>query len=124
MKQLFFNDGRTLEIQSVTKVEEDKLHIRVILTTSEQLKALFGDTFATEKMTMYENHTEVESFEKYNKLSYLKEEAGGIWEVEMMQKEKDDATKILELEKALAAANRQVTDLQMAICELYEKMEV
>ena len=65
-----------------------------------------------------------ESFEKYNKLSYLKEEAGGIWEVEMMQKEKDDATKILELEKALAAANRQVTDLQMAICELYEKMEV
>ena len=41
-----------------------------------------------------------------------------------MQKEKDDATKILELEKALAAANRQVTDLQMAICELYEKMEV
>lgn len=73
---------------------------------------------------MYENHTEVESFEKYNKLSYLKEEAGGIWEVEMMQKEKDDATKILELEKALAAANRQVTDLQMAICELYEKMEV
>lgn len=124
MKQLIFNDGRTLEIQSVTKVGEDKLHIRVILTTSEQLKALFGDTFATEKMTMYENYTEVESFEKYNKLSYLKEEAGGIWEVEMMQKEKDDATKILELEKALAAANRQVTDLQMAICELYEKMEV
>lgn len=124
MKQLIFNDGRTLEIQSVTKVGEDKLHIRVILTTSEQLKALFGDTFATEKMTMHENHTEVESFEKYNKLSYLKEEAGGIWEVEMMQKEKDDATKILELEKTLAAANRQVTDLQMAICELYEKMEV
>lgn len=40
MKQLFFNDGRTLETQSVTKVGEDKLHIRVILTTSEQLKAL------------------------------------------------------------------------------------
>ncbi len=123
MKELIFNDGRTLEVQSVEKIE-GKLHIRVILTTTEQLKALFGDEFATEKMRLYENHTEAESFEKYNKLSYLKEEAGGIWEVEMMQKEKDDAAKILELEKALAAANRQVTDLQMAICELYEKMEV
>ena len=123
MKELIFNDGRTLEIQSAEKIE-GKLYIRVILTTSEQLKALFGDAFATEKMTLYENHAEQECFEKYNKLSYLKEEAGGIWEIELLQKDKDDAAKIAELQEELAGEKRQVTDLQMAICEIYERIGV
>ena len=40
MKEIVFNDGRNLEIQSVES-REGKLYVRVILTTSEQLKALF-----------------------------------------------------------------------------------
>ncbi len=66
MKEIVFNDGRNLEIQSVES-REGKLYVRVILTTSEQLKALFGDEFATRKMTLYENHKEQEAFENYNK---------------------------------------------------------
>lgn len=123
MKELVFNDGRNLEIQSVEE-QSEKLYIRVILTTSEQLKALFADDFATMKMTLYENHEEKEVFENYNKLSYLKEEAGGIWEVEMLQREKGDAAKIAELTIQLQEANRQITDLQLAVCELYEGMGV
>lgn len=123
MKELVFNDGRNLEIQSV-EGREGKLYVRVILTTSEQLKALFADDFATMKMTLYENHEEKEVFENYNKLSYLKEEAGGIWEVEMLQREKGDTAKIAELTIQLQEANRQITDLQLAICELYEGMGV
>lgn len=123
MKEIVFNDGRNLEIQSVES-REGKLYVRVILTTSEQLKALFGDGFATRKIILYENHKEQEVFENYNKLSYLKEEAGGIWEVEMLQREKEDAVKIAELTIQLQEANRQITDLQLAVCELYEGMGV
>lgn len=123
MKELVFNDGRNLEIQSVED-REGKLYVRVILTTSEQLKALFEDEFATRKMTLYENHKEQEAFENYNKLSYLKEEAGGIWEVEMLQREKEDTVKIAEITMQLQEANRQITDLQLAVCELYEGMGV
>lgn len=123
MKEIVFNDGRNLEIQSVES-REGKLYVRVILTTSEQLKALFGDEFATRKIILYENHKEQEVFENYNKLSYLKEEAGGIWEVEMLQREKEDAVKIAELTMQLQEANRQITDLQLAVCELYEGMGV
>lgn len=123
MKEIVFNDGRNLEIQSVES-REGKLYVRVILTTSEQLKALFGDEFATRKIILYENYKEQEVFENYNKLSYLKEEAGGIWEVEMLQREKEDAVKIAELTMQLQEANRQITDLQLAVCELYEGMGV
>lgn len=94
------------------------------LDNAEALGLPFGDEFATRKMTLYENHKEQEAFENYNKLSYLKEEAGGIWEVEMLQREKEDAVKIAELTMQLQEANRQITDLQLAVCELYEGMGV
>ena len=59
---------------------------------------------------MYENHKEQEAFENYNKLSYLKEEAGGIWESGDAAREKEDAVKIAELTMQLQEANRQITD--------------
>lgn len=136
MKELIFNDGRNLEIQSAAEAD-GKLRVRVILTTGEQLKALFLDEFATQKMTVVENHKEGTAFENYYKPSF-KEEFGGIWEVELTQKEKDTNTLVKELTGELAAAkaeleetkerlnsaNTEITDLQMAICELYEGMGV
>ncbi len=127
MKKLVFNDGRSINIQSITK-SEGCLHVRLILTTSEQLKALFMDNFATQKMTVSENGvSEKEAYENYTELSYLKEEAGGIWEVEMFQKGASLKEKLSKVEESILLMGslaedtaKQVTDLQMALCELYE----
>lgn len=123
MKKLVFNDSRQIEIQSATAAG-GVLHVRMILTTSEALKALFGDTFATQKMTYFENQQEVAVYENYTEFKYVKEETGGIWEVEMRQKEADLETQVSELKKESASNASQITDLQMAICEIYEGMVV
>lgn len=47
MKKIVFNDSRQIEVQSIAE-SDGVLHIRMILVTSESLKALFGDMFATQ----------------------------------------------------------------------------
>ncbi len=113
MKELIFNDGRKTEVQSVS-ASGGIMHVRMILTTSEQLKAYFMDEFATSVMTLQENGKE-KKYENYTELKYIKEEAGGIWEVEMRQTEADTETRLTELEEGVSQTN---TDLQMAIAEL------
>lgn len=98
LNKLLFNDSRQIEVQSV-KESAGVLHARMILTTAEELKSLFGDTFATRKMTYFENQIEKAVYENYTIFEYVKEETGGIFEVEMKQKEKDTNTRIAELEK-------------------------
>lgn len=121
MKQLMLNDGRSMEVQSVS-ASGGVLHVRMILTTSEQLKAYFMDTFATSVMTLYENGKEQGKYENYTNLKYIKEETGGIWEVELRQTEADTDTRLTELEGELQAAQQATdqtnTNLQMAIAEL------
>lgn len=97
MKKLVFNDSRQIEIQSAAAAG-GVLHVRMILTTSEALKALFGDAFATQKMTYFENQQEVAVYDNYTEFKYVKEETGGIWEVEMRQTEADAETRIKNLE--------------------------
>lgn len=138
MKKLVFNDGRSIDIQSVA-VGEGHLYVRIILTTSEQLKALFMDEFATQRMYISENGVPAkETYENYTQLSYIKEEVGGIWEVEMIQTGKSVKEKLKEVEAqaleattlardtqdSLESATTQITDLQLALCELYEGKEV
>lgn len=121
MKQLVLNDGRSMEVQSVSAAG-GVLHVRVILTTSEQLKAYFMDTFATAAMTLYENGKEQAKYENYTILKYIKEETGGIWEVELRQTEADTDTQLAELKEEVQAAQQATdqtnTNLQMAIAEL------
>lgn len=121
MKQLVLNDGRSMEVQSVSAAG-GILHVRMILTTSEQLKAYFMDAFATAVMTLYESGKEQAKYENYTILKYIKEETGGIWEVELRQTEADTDTRLAELEEEVQAAQQATTqtntDLQMAIAEL------
>ena len=121
MKQLMLNDGRSMEVQSVSAAG-GVLHVRMILTTSEQLKAYFMDTFATSVMTLYENGKEQGKYENYTSLKYIKEETGGIWEVELRQTEADTDTQLAELKEEVQAAQQATdqanTNLQMAIAEL------
>lgn len=114
MKKLILNDGRSVEVQEITTAS-DVMHIRLILQTSEQLKALFSDNFATKKMTETENGRETAMHENYTNLVYIKEETGGIWEVEIVRQGADLNTRLAMVEQQ---TQNNVEALQMAIVEL------
>lgn len=107
MKELIFADGHKTEIQSVSAAD-GVMHVRMILTTAEQIKALFGDSFATSLMTLRENNIEKERYENYTNLKWIKEETGGIWEVELQQTEADTDTRLTNLEQTAAAQAEQL----------------
>lgn len=122
MKKLIFNDGRSCDVQTV-EASGGVLHVRFILQTSEQLKAFFKDEFACKKLTVQENGKET-VFENYTNLNYIKEEAGGIWEVEMIQPEADLNTRMSAVEQktddTLNALTEAVLELTTAIAAMKE----
>ena len=122
MKKLIFNDGRSCEVQTV-EASGGVLHARFILQTSEQLKAFFKDEFGCKKITVQENGKET-VFENYTNLIYIKEEAGGIWEVEMVQPEADLNTRMSAVEQkaddTLNALTEAVLELTTAIAAMKE----
>lgn len=114
MKKLVFNDSRQIEIQSVS-ASDGVLNVRIILTSAEALKALFGDSFATQKMTYFENQIQKEVYENYTAFKYVKEEIGGVFEVELVQPEADLETRIATMEKE----NKEMQlNIDMAVAEL------
>lgn len=114
MKELVLNDGRKIEIQSVTE-SENNLLIRVLLTTSDKLKSLFKDEFATSTMTLKEDNQEVAKFENYTILNYIKEETGGIWEVSLSQTEPSTDKRLETVEQGL---KENIENLEKAVAEL------
>lgn len=121
MKILIFNDSQSLEVQAVYK-EGGVIHIRMIHTTPDEVKSLFRDGFLTKRMALQENGKEKAVYENYTVFSYIKEDAGGIYEVEMIQEGKDVETRLSEAENVAQAAketaDNTVTAMQEAIAEL------
>lgn len=121
MKLLIFNDSQSVEVQAVYQ-EGDTIHVRMIHTTPDELKTLFRDDFLTTKMTLKENNKEMAIYENYTVFSYIKEDAGGIYEVEMIREGKDIGTRLSEAENTAQAAKKTaestVTAMQEAIAEL------
>lgn len=105
MKKIVFNDSRQIEVQSVSEAG-GVFHARMILTTAESLKALFGDSFATQKMTYFENQITKGVYENYTEFKYVKEETGGVFEVEMRQTAADDKTRLASLEETIQKVTR------------------
>lgn len=112
MKKLVFNDSRQIEIQSAALAGEGILRVRIILTNPESLKALFGDSFATQKMTCFENQQQIAVYENYTELKYVKEETGGIFEVEMRQTAADQDARLDELESAAKDQKKEIEQIK------------
>ena len=117
MKKLVFNDSRQIEVQNVVEAGEGILRVRMILATPESLKSLFGDTFATQKMTYFENQTQAAVYENYTKFEYIKEGTGGIFEVEMRQTVADTGERLKDLEEK---AENQAEELEKVKKDLAE----
>lgn len=126
MKNLVFNDSQHIPVQIVSAAE-GIFHARFINTTSDVLKNYFCNEFLTTKMVVREDGIDGECFENYTQFSYVKEMTGRIFEVEMSQKGKSVQERLASVEglkEPVEYSAQQITDLQLAICDLYEGMGV
>lgn len=127
---LKFNDATELQIQSA-KIVGQGLRVLVIGTTPEQLRTLFSDEKKTKIMKVEERGQTLAMYENYTEYDHTEEYPGKIYGIVMNQvgksleeqlQEKDEQIKSLTEE--LKNTNTQITDLQLAMCELYEGMGV
>lgn len=123
---LKFNDATELQAQSVELVG-NLLQIKTISATQDELRTKFQDEFACKKITIIEREQIITEHENYTKLLRIEEYTGGIYGVALEKAGETTVERLTELEventalkEALVNANTQITDLQGAICELYE----
>lgn len=121
-----FNDATELQIQSA-EIVGGLLQIRAINTTPEELRKNFSDEFACRKITIIEREQVIVEYDNYTNLLRIEEYTGEIYGVALEKAGKTTAERLAEVEiensalkEALVNANTQITDLQGAICELYE----
>lgn len=123
---LKFNDATELQAQSAELVG-NLLQIKTISATQDELRTKFQDEFACKKITIIEREQIITEHENYTKLLRIEEYTGGIYGVALEKAGKTTAERLAEVEtentalkEALVNANTQITDLQGAVCELYE----
>ena len=123
---LKFNDATELRVQSAAFVG-NLLQIKVINITPEALRQKFSDEFACKKITLVDREQVIGECENYTKLLRIEEYTGTIYGVAMEKVGETTVERLAEVEKenaalkeALANTNTQITDLQGAVCELYE----
>ncbi len=121
-----FNDATELQVQSA-EIIGDLLQIKAINTTPEALRQKFSDEFACKKIKVVEREQVLMEYENYTKLLRIEEYTGKIYGVALEKAGETTAERLAEVEtenaalkEALVNANTQITDLQGAICELYE----
>lgn len=127
---LKFNDATELQIQSAEQVGQS-LRILAVNTTPEQLREIFSDKKKTKVMKVEERGQTLAVYENYTEYDHTEEWPGKIYGIVMNQvgksleeqlQEKDE--QIHNLTEELKNANAQITDLQLAMCELYEGMGI
>lgn len=124
--ELIFADATKIQIQSAQETG-GRLEIKVINIAPAQLRTLFTDTVKTKIMRITEREQNIAEYEGYTEFYRTEEYTGGIYGVAMEKAGKTTAERLAEVEtentalkEALVNANTQITDLQGAICELYE----
>ena len=124
--ELIFADATKIQIQSAQETG-GKLEIKVIQVAPAQLRELFTDPVKTKIMRITEREQNIAEYEGYTEFYRTEEYTGGIYGVVINQVGKSSEERIKQLEtenaalkEALVNANTQITDLQGAICELYE----
>lgn len=127
---LKFNDATELQAQSAELVG-NLLQIKTISVTQDELRTKFQDEFACKKIQVVAREQAVAEYENYTQLLRVEEYTGGILGVAMEQVGKSTEERLAENEEQVTIlkedaknADAQITDLQLAICELYENMGV
>lgn len=124
--ELIFADATKIQIQSAQETG-GQLEIKVINIAPAQLRELFTDPVKTKIMRITEREQNIAEYEGYTEFYRTEEYTGGIYGVSLEKAGETTAERLEEVEtenaalkEALVNANTQITDLQGAICELYE----
>lgn len=124
--ELVFSDATKLPVQSAEETG-GKLEIKVIQVAPAQLRELFTDPVKTKIMRITEREQNIAEYEGYTEFYRTEEYTGGIYGVALEKAGETTAERLAEVEaentalkEALVNANTQITDLQGAMCELYE----
>lgn len=124
--ELIFADATKIQIQSAQETG-GQLEIKVINIAPAQLRELFTDPVKTKIMRITEREQNIAEYEGYTEFYRTEEYTGGIYGVALEKAGKTTAERLAEVEtentalkEALVNANTQITDLQGAVCELYE----
>ena len=119
--QAIFNDSRELQIQSAEIMPDGALRIRTISATEDELKRLFEDTFATQRLVIKEREEVIGKYEKYTRLDAIVKYTAGILGV-LLYKEGETPAEILAKVQAdnaeLKAQNEMLTACMLEMSEL------
>ena len=123
---LRFNDATELQIQSAELVGT-LLQIKTISSTEEKLRNKFEDKFACEKIEVIEREQVKATYENYTELIRIEKYTGEILGVAMHREGESPEERLLnveqeqkELKESREQDAKQLTDLQLAVCEIYE----
>lgn len=115
MSKIVFNDSTQIDVQQVVETA-GHLKIKIIGLSREEILKIFQDPLKTQKIVVQEYRTST-VHERYTKFGSLTEFVGGIMEICMIQEGKDVSEIIDDL-------SEQITDLQVALCEVFEGLGV
>lgn len=123
---LRFNDATELQIQSAELIGT-LLQIKTISSTEEELRNKFEDKFACEKIEVIEREQVKATYENYTELIRIEKYTGEILGVAMHREGESPEERLLnveqeqkELKESREQDAKQLTDLQLAVCEIYE----
>lgn len=128
--KIIFNDASELSVQSV-KEFAGQLQILAINITPADLYSIFSDTVKTKVLRVEERGQIVAEYEGYTQYHHSEIHPGKIYGIVISQVGKSTEDRLQAAEQAneqtseeLKSVNIQITDLQMALCEIYEGMVI
>ena len=123
---LRFNDATELRVQNV-ELLNGQLRVLTIGKTPEELRNIFTDKLKTKVIRVEEREQMLGSYENYTEYDHTEEYPSGIYGIVMNQVGKsyeerlqESEQGVQELKKEVENANTRITDVQMAVCEMYE----
>lgn len=120
--KLTYNDGTDLQIQSASIQGDGTLLIKTVSATEEDLRAMFGDTLKTKKMVISERSQTVGEYEGYTTLEGIIKYTAGITGIILSKPGETVAEKMEALIKENVDLENEITQAQIAMCEIYEMM--
>lgn len=111
--KIIFKDASELNVQEVSE-SAGYLKVKIINQSREEILNIFKDESKT-KLMKVEDSRETKVYEKYITFTSLTEYPGAIYEVCVAQEGRT-------VEELITDAMDQITQTQLALCEIYEMM--
>ena len=120
--KLIFNDASEMVVQTAS-VGNGTLTCRIIAMTREEILAYAKEKELTKRIQIVDGRDSVETLENY-KFGSLTEYEGAMYELQLVQDGKSTVERLESVEQLAADSVSNITDIQLALAELYETLEV